>query len=716
MSQYGAYGMARRADARRRSSALLHRHELGTDAAGRRRVLLAEGRRAVSISSTAPLDRDATRRARSPARRRPLTLRSGSRCSRSRRRPDRRVRRSSCARARRPSSPSTAAVPRKARARARRRLPPGRELRPLESYVQGVVAGEMPFTLAGGGARGAGCRRALVRTREPRSKASRSTSTRTSASQVYLGVAGEKPSTTAGRRDDGRRGRPLRRQDRVDVVLLDVGGKTASAQDVFGFERPVPRLATRSVGQGLSLPWWGPVVLGARTVQSKLGLDARVLDATGVATPSGRIRAAHRRRRPSGSQSVPASLVRTALGLRSTWVTVGVLRLDRPPAGPVCSARPPSSPGSGAASARRVSRPRRTEPRGAPSRPARRDADGSVRVRREADSDHALPARGRRRRVAGDARRRSLRVIKLSRADGRRAECPHRHRSTAELAGGVVTVERRKGTAWVAVGQATVDADGRFQLALAGPVPAGATGLASRRPTRSTAASPRCCRSPDETRLSSFVRVSPCGLAAPRPRECRARRRRTHARCRRRGGRRGDRATDRHRPESLAPIRALVVELPAGTSLRGIRGIRYVEPLTTRHLAFTPTDPLVRSSGTSRYSGFYSSWVTLPAVRVDPGRRHRLGRRRLASGARDEDPRRQSFVGGSAREDTLGHGTFVAGLIGARFDNGIGIAGLAPSAQLLVAKVVTQAARPSRSRPRRRPSAGRSTTAPASST
>ena len=50
----------------------------------------------------------------------------------------------------------------------------------------------------------------------------------------------------------------------------------------------------------------------------------------------------------------------------------------------------------------------------------------------------------------------------------------------------------------------------------------------------------------------------------------------------------------------------------------------------------------------------------------------------------------ESFVDGSARTDTLGHGTFVAGLIGAGVNNGVGIAGLAPSAQLLVAKVVTK--------------------------
>ncbi len=50
----------------------------------------------------------------------------------------------------------------------------------------------------------------------------------------------------------------------------------------------------------------------------------------------------------------------------------------------------------------------------------------------------------------------------------------------------------------------------------------------------------------------------------------------------------------------------------------------------------------------------------------------------------------KSFVGGSAR-DFEGHGTFVAGEIAAAVDNGEGIAGMAPSAELLVAKVVNEA-------------------------
>jgi subtilisin family serine protease len=47
----------------------------------------------------------------------------------------------------------------------------------------------------------------------------------------------------------------------------------------------------------------------------------------------------------------------------------------------------------------------------------------------------------------------------------------------------------------------------------------------------------------------------------------------------------------------------------------------------------------------------------------------------------------RSFVGGSVA-DTQGHGTFIAGEIAAAIDNSRGIAGLAPSARLLIAKVV----------------------------
>jgi subtilisin family serine protease len=76
------------------------------------------------------------------------------------------------------------------------------------------------------------------------------------------------------------------------------------------------------------------------------------------------------------------------------------------------------------------------------------------------------------------------------------------------------------------------------------------------------------------------------------------------------------------------------------------------------------------------------TWPGMRVAVVDSGvdRTHPELLGRIAEG--------KSFVGGSPWRDTKGHGTFVAGLMAARLDNGEGIAGLAFPAQLLVAKVV----------------------------
>jgi subtilisin family serine protease len=144
-----------------------------------------------------------------------------------------------------------------------------------------------------------------------------------------------------------------------------------------------------------------------------------------------------------------------------------------------------------------------------------------------------------------------------------------------------------------------------------------------------------------------------------------------------------------NRPERLTPIPALIVDLPAGTSLTGIRGIRYVEPILTRRLALTPTDPLASRQWYLTQSRFYETWLTLPALEHVPVAIIDSGidatHPELAGKILDT----KSFVGGSAETDALGHGTFVAGIIAAGLNNGIGIAGLAPSAELLAAKVVT---------------------------
>jgi subtilisin family serine protease len=147
-------------------------------------------------------------------------------------------------------------------------------------------------------------------------------------------------------------------------------------------------------------------------------------------------------------------------------------------------------------------------------------------------------------------------------------------------------------------------------------------------------------------------------------------------------GRGASRVTD------LAPIPALAVSAADASSLRGIPGTRYVEPLRSREAAYVPNDPLFPQQWYAVQNRSFDAWTEPPPLApvrvavIDSGidATHPELKGRIAAA--------RSFVGGSATVDTQGHGTFVAGLIAARTDDGVGIAGLAPPAQLLVAKVV----------------------------
>ena len=143
------------------------------------------------------------------------------------------------------------------------------------------------------------------------------------------------------------------------------------------------------------------------------------------------------------------------------------------------------------------------------------------------------------------------------------------------------------------------------------------------------------------------------------------------------------------RGESLGPLHAVVVDAPDRSVLRGLPGATYVELLGARRPSFTPNDPLLSKQWYVAENRAYDAWDSLPQLLAVPVALIDSGvdasHPDLATRISDA----KSFVGGSARVDKQGHGTFVAGLIAAETDNGIGIAGLSPSAELLVAKVVT---------------------------
>jgi hypothetical protein len=144
--------------------------------------------------------------------------------------------------------------------------------------------------------------------------------------------------------------------------------------------------------------------------------------------------------------------------------------------------------------------------------------------------------------------------------------------------------------------------------------------------------------------------------------------------------------------ESLAPIPAVIVERRAPPRLRDLPGATYVERVgarapTARRLSAPPNDPLAPRQWHLETNRAFD-WEAAPpfaAVRVavidsgiDGGHPEFEGR--IAGHA--------SFVDEPALVDEDGHGTFVAGVIAASTNNAIGVAGMAPSAELLVAKVV----------------------------
>jgi SpoIID/LytB domain protein len=153
-------------------------------------------------------------------------------------------------------------------------------------------------------------------------------------SQVYGGIRGEDARATAA--IAATAGQVMLYGGKVVDALFHStsGGRTVSAAEAFGAE--VPYLV------GVDDPWsslspvhaWGPVGVADTTVRKGLALRSPVLGLRLVKSPSGRVGSAVVTSR-AGEHPVGAGSFRSALGLRSTWITsFATLSLTRP-GGPV---------------------------------------------------------------------------------------------------------------------------------------------------------------------------------------------------------------------------------------------------------------------------------------------------------------------------------------------------------------------------------------------
>jgi stage II sporulation protein D len=462
MSQYGAFGMANAGYGY--DEILAHYYtgtELGRAGTKQLRVLLAEGRRAITVTSTTPLvlvDGSGARfklpKGPLPLTQKlvlqtdagpvkatsPLVLRSGSGA---------------------PLSLEGRLFRGQLELTSEKGFLRVINLVPLESYLQGVVAGEVPHTWPSETlkAQAVAARSYALATRVEGKPFDLYSDVR---SQVYLGVAGEKPSTTAAVRATAGEVVLYGGEVATTYYFSTSGGKTASAADVFGFS--VPYLVSRPDPWDKASPYhrWGPVLVGARTVQSKLGIETRVLDATGVPTSSGRLRSL-KLQTMTGPTSVPASLLRTGLGLRSTWISVGVLRLDQPRGSVVFGS---TIKLSGIA-------------RGLPSPALSSSPDGGATwsvlgssLERNSSGAFSLavtPARTTRYRIEVEGASSPALLVQV--APRVQLQQPAEPDTLAgivrpRLQGAEVTIERRRGTAWEPLAETSVDASGRFSAGL----------------------------------------------------------------------------------------------------------------------------------------------------------------------------------------------------------------------------------------------------------
>jgi stage II sporulation protein D len=198
----------------------------------------------------------------------------------------------------------------------------------LEDYLKGVVPAEMPSTWPAEAlkAQAVAARSYALAQRTPAKAFDLYADTR---SQVYLGVATERPSTSAA--IDASAGQVLTYAGKVATTYFSSssGGRTAAAQESFG--KPVPYLVSVADPYDAS-PYrdWTAAIDGAKAAKA-LGLKGTVTDIEPVLGPSGRVVTATLTL-PTGQSIVAGSRLRSALGLRSTWFTLSLLSLTPPPA------------------------------------------------------------------------------------------------------------------------------------------------------------------------------------------------------------------------------------------------------------------------------------------------------------------------------------------------------------------------------------------------
>jgi SpoIID/LytB domain protein len=148
-------------------------------------------------------------------------------------------------------------------------------------------------------------------------------------SQMYLGLSNESAATTAA--VTATKGQALFFGNKIATTFFysTSGGKTESSVDWTG--TALPYLVSVPDPYDDISPYhnWGPVPVTAQTISKALKVTGPITDATTVANAAGRVGKLNLVT-PLAPQTISATSLRSAIGLRSTWFTVGVMSLSAP--------------------------------------------------------------------------------------------------------------------------------------------------------------------------------------------------------------------------------------------------------------------------------------------------------------------------------------------------------------------------------------------------
>ena len=208
---------------------------------------------------------------------------------------------------------------------------------PLQQYLYGVVPAEMPssWLSAALDAQAVAARSYALANRKAAAPFDVYADGR---SQAYLGVSAETPSGKLA--VDDTAGEVLLYDGDVADTLFSssTGGWTQSAADAFGTSGRPYLVSVRDPYDTIS-PYhdWGPVPVTGKTLGSAVGAVGRIVDASVKRNSSHRVKTLKVTSLSRGAQlnaSVGGASIASALGLRSSWFSVGVLSLQPPSPNP----------------------------------------------------------------------------------------------------------------------------------------------------------------------------------------------------------------------------------------------------------------------------------------------------------------------------------------------------------------------------------------------